>query len=79
VAKKLIPRKTVPARFIEDVTILFSDIVGFTSICGKCAPMDVVNMLESLFTEFDRKCEQPELNKIITDRGAVWSVEWFLY
>ncbi|XP_078369802.1 guanylate cyclase soluble subunit alpha-2-like isoform X2 [Oculina patagonica] len=66
VAKKLIHGQTVPARFIEDVTILFSDIVGFTSICGKCAPMDVVNMLESLFTEFDRKCEQLDLNKIET-------------
>lgn len=68
VAKKLIHGKTVPARFIEDVTILFSDIVGFTSICGKCAPMDVVNMLESLFTEFDRKCEQLDLNKVTIDR-----------
>ena len=66
VGKKLIHGKTVPARFIGDVTILFSDIVGFTSICGKCAPMDVVNMLESLFTEFDKKCEQLDLNKVTT-------------
>ena len=66
VAKKLIHGQTVPARFIEDVTILFGDIVGFTSICSKCAPMDVVTMLESLFTEFDRKCEQLDLNKVIT-------------
>lgn len=66
VAKKLIHRQPVPARFINDVTILFSDIVGFTSICGKCAPMDVVQMLKNLYTEFDRKCGQLDLCKVIT-------------
>ena len=66
VAKQLIHRQPVPARFIDDVTILFSDTVGFTSICGKCTPMDVVNMLRSLFTEFDRNCGQLLLTKVIT-------------
>ena len=66
VAKKLIHRQPVPARFINDVTILFSDIVGFTSICGKCAPMVVVEMLKSLYTEFDRKCGQLDLYKVVT-------------
>ena len=64
VAEKLIHRQPVPARFINDVTILFSDIVGFTSICGKCAPMDVVEMLKTLYTEFDRKCGQLDLCKV---------------
>lgn len=66
VANKLIHRQPVPARFINDVTILFSDIVGFTSICGKCAPMEVVEMLKNLYTEFDRRCGQLDLCKVIT-------------
>ena len=75
VAKKLIHRQPVPARFINDVTILFSDIVGFTSICGKCAAMDVVNMLESLFTEFDRKCGQLHLTKVIRMQSTSLSTQ----
>lgn len=70
VAKKLIHRKAVPAKFVNDVSILFSDIVGFTSICGKCAPMEVVEMLNDLYTEFDRICGQLDLFKVIISVGG---------
>ena len=64
VAKKLIHRQPVPARFIEDVSILFSDIVGFTSIAAKSAPMDVVELLSNLYTLFDKQCEEQDLYKV---------------
>lgn len=65
VAQKLINKQHVPARFIENVTMLFSDIVGFTSICGKCTAMEVVEMLEDLYTEFDKICGELDLYKVI--------------
>lgn len=64
VAQKLINKQPVPARFIENVTMLFSDIVGFTSICGKCTAMEVVEMLEDLYTEFDKICGELDLYKV---------------
>jgi guanylate cyclase soluble subunit alpha len=64
VAKQLIHKEHVEAQTIESVTMLFSDLVGFTAICGKCAPMDVVNMLSKLYTKFDTKCTELELYKV---------------
>lgn len=31
----------VPAEFYEDVTVYFSDIVGFTEIAAECSPLEV--------------------------------------
>ena len=42
----------------KDVTILFADIAGFTSYSKSVRPEDVVFMLRSLFTEFDRMCQK---------------------
>ena len=64
IAKKLTHKEPVPARLIDNVTMLFSDIVGFTSICSRCAPMDVVEMLNSLYTKFDKLCGELDLYKV---------------
>lgn len=64
VAQQLVHKKPVDAQTIESVTMLFSDLVGFTAICGKCVPMDVVNMLSALYTKFDTKCTELELYKV---------------
>jgi class 3 adenylate cyclase len=42
------------AEEFPNVTIMFSDIVGFTSWSSKHAPEDVFHMLETLFFEFDQ-------------------------
>jgi guanylate cyclase soluble subunit alpha len=70
VATKLIDKQPVPARFIENVTMLFSDIVGFTSICGKCTAMDVVEMLIDLYTKFDKLCGELDLYKVRMNNHA---------
>eukprot|EP01036_Dinobryon_divergens_P029515 gene29515-38622_t len=37
----------------DEVTIFFSDVEGFTNICAQVKPIDVVNMLNDLYTAMD--------------------------
>lgn len=54
------------ARNVENVTLLYSDIVGFTSICSVSQPIEIITMLKSLYTEFDHYCGLLDIYKIET-------------
>lgn len=48
----------------ESVSILFSDIVSFTPMCSRLAPMEVVCVLNSVCTAYDRLCEKHNVYKV---------------
>ena len=51
----------------QSVTILFTDIVGFTSMSQTCQPFEVMSFLHNLFTAFDDLIEMdPQLWKVET-------------
>ncbi|XP_075235002.1 guanylate cyclase 1 soluble subunit alpha 2 [Lycorma delicatula] len=66
IAKRLWLGETIEAKTHDEVTMLFSDIVGFTSICSTATPFMVISMLESLYREFDAFCGQLDVYKVET-------------
>ena len=64
VATTLLRGSTVEARSFECVTILFSDIVGFTRICQRCTPDVVVKMLNDLYCYFDQVVSRNNVYKV---------------
>ncbi|ASC70990.1 family 3 Adenylate cyclase [Halomicronema hongdechloris C2206] len=54
------------AERFDDVTILFADIVDFTPLAAQISPLELVNWLNGIFSEFDRLAGQLQLEKIKT-------------
>jgi class 3 adenylate cyclase len=50
----------------DAVSVLFADIVGFTSLSSSVPPEQVVSMLNELFSTFDKLAEKHGLEKIKT-------------
>jgi adenylate cyclase len=46
--------ETAIADQLSDVTILFSDLVGFTKLSSRLSAADLVRLMNELFSEFDR-------------------------
>lgn len=58
-------QRTIVDSFI-DSTVLFADIVGFTRIAARQSPHRTVQLLNELFSGFDRIAETRELEKVKT-------------
>lgn len=67
IAKELTahPEKTI-AKEYPNVTVLFTDIVGFTKISGEMTAEEVVTMLNKMFTMFDERAQRDGIEKIKT-------------
>lgn len=65
--------ETIEAKTYPDVTMLFSDIVGFTSICATTTPMMVINMLQNLYEQFDLYCGQLDVYKVCYKLEIIFS------
>ena len=66
VAENLKANKNVLAEQYEEATILFSDIVGFTRICSESTPLQVVEMLNNVYTNFDGRIDTYNVYKVET-------------
>ncbi|WKX97315.1 hypothetical protein Q1695_013176 [Nippostrongylus brasiliensis] len=63
VADKLKLGQAVEPESYESVTLFFSDVVSFTNIAAKGTPLQVVNLLNSLYTIFDNIIDEHDVYK----------------
>lgn len=56
----------VIAEQFNDVTILFADLVGFTPLAARLKPIELVKLLNQIFSRFDQLVDQLGLEKIKT-------------
>ncbi|CAJ1947125.1 unnamed protein product [Cylindrotheca closterium] len=66
VADDLRKGKTIEPKFHENVTLFFSDIVGFTDLCGQVEPWDIIDMMNQLYSVMDFLAAKFKLYKVET-------------
>ena len=66
VAKKLAAGQHVQPEFFYNASVLVTDIVGFTSICSHLSAIEVLAMLNKIYTVFDARTNANRCYKIET-------------
>jgi class 3 adenylate cyclase len=74
IAQRLKSGETTIADHYSEVTVLFADIVGFTSMSQSREPTEVVSLLNGLFTRFDAIAVKHGIEKIKTVGDAYMAV-----
>ena len=54
----------VEPELFEEVTVYFSDIVGFTTLCHYSTPMEVVDMLNDIYRNFDSILDHHDVYRV---------------
>jgi class 3 adenylate cyclase len=66
IAQRLLQEERTIADSYGDVTVLFADIVGFTELMAQIPAIEMVEILNVIFSEFDQLAEAHGLEKIKT-------------
>ncbi|MEV5002817.1 adenylate/guanylate cyclase domain-containing protein [Nocardioides sp. LML1-1-1.1] len=74
IARRLRTGEGAIADSAPSVSVLFSDIVGFTPVSEALSPEELVQLLDTMFREFDELCEQRGIEKIKTVGDAYMAV-----
>ncbi|EIJ44307.1 PAS domain S-box [Beggiatoa alba B18LD] len=66
IAKQVKAGKPLQAEYVEESTVLFADLVGFTNLTHRLPPQEYVDLLNQIFNTFDKLAEAYRLEKIKT-------------
>ena len=74
VAEELKEKRRAQARLHDDVSVLFTDSVGFTHYSERLSPAQIIEELDTCFKHFDAIIERHGLEKIKTIGDAYMAV-----
>ncbi|CAJ0953234.1 unnamed protein product, partial [Mesorhabditis belari] len=66
VAERLKLGQSIEPESYEMVTIFFCDVVKFTNLAARCTPLQIVNILNDLYSTFDTVVEKHSVYKVET-------------
>ena len=66
IAKRLLKNESPIADYFQNTTVLFADLAGFTKLSSTSSPNHIVEILNTIFYEFDLLTEKYGLEKIKT-------------
>uniref|UniRef100_A0A0M3IWH2 Guanylate cyclase domain-containing protein n=1 Tax=Ascaris lumbricoides TaxID=6252 RepID=A0A0M3IWH2_ASCLU len=73
VAERLKTGQTVEPEAFDMVTVFFSDVVSFTKLASRCTPMQVVTLLNDLYTVFDVIIDAHDVYKVCLNFEMVFT------
>lgn len=74
IAERMLDGEKQIADYCDNVSVFFCDIVNFTGLSESISPAETVNVLNELFSEFDRIARKHGLEKIKTIGDAYMAV-----
>jgi class 3 adenylate cyclase len=74
IAERLKQNQKPIAEYFDDVSVLFADIVDFTSLAARVPPAELIDLLNEIFSLFDDLAQQHGLEKIKTIGDAYMAV-----
>jgi adenylate cyclase len=66
--------ETAIADTLSEVSIVFADLAGFTSLSRRLSPPDLIRLLDDIFSRFDHVAKRYQMNKINTIGDAYMAV-----
>jgi guanylate cyclase len=66
ILKRLLAGQTIVPETFDSATVFFLDVVGFTTICSKVAPLEVVSLMNGIFQVIDAAVAQYDCYKVET-------------
>ena len=74
IAERLKKSEQIIVDTFPDVTVIFSDLVGFTELTTILDPQNLIKLLNTIFSSFDRLAEKHRMEKIKTIGDAYMAV-----